>query len=324
MKQLIIAKNNMSQKSNIKLVKNKKLKLREKLRALRKLNIYYTLFPRYTKFQLDPWFRNKKPKKLTIGSFHIVTKIFSRGKYPTYMPKLTIRSKLWGISLNKSLKLLTGSDITPYSYNTLSLINQISYDIGYLKFLICTKLPKQSNTIHRPAVSVQNILVLNNKRTQFYLTLLSKSVWGWKTDVSLYPGILAILFGARNKHQRSMYKKKDKTILKSMTKAFQVGLPRYINKFDPIALIVRGKPRSSEYYDHFLQLMFAMFRSSILFVILKPGIRHTFKKLRKYARVKRRLRKTITKRTADLHNTSIIKEAECDLVTEEYLTRVIR
>ena len=109
-----------------------------------------------------------------------------------------------------------------------------------------------------------------------------------------------------------------------MTKAFQIGLPRYIDKLDPIALVVRGKPRSSEYYDHFLKLVLAMFNSNLLFIVLKPEVRYTFKKLRKYARVKRRLRKTITKRTADLHNTSIIKEAECNLITEDYLVRVMK
>jgi len=85
---LSYSKKGMSQRANIKLVKQKKAKLREKLRVLRKLNIYYTLFPRYTKFQLDPWFKNKKPKNFILDDLTLTMKVFFKGKYPTYLPNL--------------------------------------------------------------------------------------------------------------------------------------------------------------------------------------------------------------------------------------------
>lgn len=319
---LSYSKKGMSQRANIKLVKQKKAKLREKLRVLRKLNIYYTLFPRYTKFQLDPWFKNKKPKNFILDDLTLTMKVFFKGKYPTYLPNLENKVSLWGAVITKSLKCLKPTDVNPCMLLTSSLYNTVPQRTIALKKLIINKLPKMSHRVYRPSVSAKNILMLNNKRTQFYLTLLSKQFWGWKTEVSLYPGILATLFGADNKHQRAIYKKKDKTILKAMTKAFHIGLLRYIKELDPVLLIVRGKPRSTEFYDHFLKLSLAMFKSNLLFIVIRPEFRHSFIKLRRYARVKRRLRKTITKRTSDLHNSSIIKEAECSLVTENYLSRV--
>lgn len=319
---LVEVKKRMSQRANIKLVKEKKAKLRDKLRVLRKLNIYYTLFPRYTRFQLDPWFKTKKPKDLLLGDLTITMRVFFKGKYHTYLPDLENRVSLWGNKITRSLKQLRVVTKGSYKLPTLTLLNTLPTNTLGLKKLILSKLPKMSQSVYKPSVLARNILMLNNKRTQFYLTLLSKQFWGWKTEVSLYPGILATLFGADNKHQRLIYKKKDKTILKAMTKAFHIGLLRYIRELDPMLIVVRGKPRSSEFYDHFLKLSLSMFRSNLLFIVLKPEFRHSFIKLRKYARVKRRLRKTITKRTADLHNSSIIKEAECSLITENYLSRI--
>lgn len=311
-----------SQKINIKLVKKKKLKLRDRLRSLRKLNIYYTLFPRYTRFQLDPWFRNKKPKDVFVSDYTLKFKVFFKGRYPTYIPTLDSRFKLWGKGINKSAKSIRLDFKYLENLPTLSLFNLLPLNILRFKHLSTSKFPKLSSSINKPNNLIKNILMLNNKRTQFYLTLLSKRFWGWKTDISLYPGVLGILFGARNKHQRAIYKKKDKTILKAMTKAFTIGVSAYISKDECVSLIIRNKPRSSEFYDHFLRLTLSIFKSNLIFLALRPQIRHSFVKLRRYARVKRRLRKTIVKRTSDLHNSSVIKEAECSLVTENYLSRV--
>lgn len=311
-----------SQKINIKLVKKKKLKLRERLRSLRKLNIYYTLFPRYTRFQLDPWFKNKKPKDVFVSDRKLRFKVFFKGRFPTYIPTLDSRFKLWGKGINKSAKCIRLDLKYLENLHTVSLFNLIPLNILRFKNLSTNRLPKLASSLNKPNNLIRNIIMLNNKRTQFYLTLLSKRFWGWKTDISLYPGVLSILFGARSKHQRAIYKKKDKTILKAMTKAFTVGVSAYINKDEYVSLIIRNKPRSSEFYDHFLKLALSVFKSNLIFLALRPQIRHSFIKLRRYARVKRRLRKTIVKRTSDLHNTSIIKEAECSLVTENYLSRV--
>ena len=169
--------------------------------------------------------------------------------------------------------------------------------------------------------TINNVLVLKNKRTQFYLTLLSNQFWGWKTDVSIYPGVVSSLLGARVKRQRVMYKKKDKSIMKVMQKSAKLIFPRVLEKNTRVLLIVRKKPKSSEVYKYFIGLLVNLYKLKLDFVLFRPEVRHCFIKLRKYARIKRRLRKSITKRAEGITNVNLSKESSYNRIIESYVLR---
>jgi len=132
---------------------------------------------------------------------------------------------------------------------------------------------------------------------------------------------MAPFFGPRDKKYRRIYKKKDKNIMKVLLRSAKVIFPRFLKPRTPIFFMLRRKPKSIEIYKFFMNLIIKVCKLKISMVIIRPEIRHSFIKLRKYARVKRRLRKTITKRSESIVNNNLIKEAECSLVTEDYISR---
>ena len=169
--------------------------------------------------------------------------------------------------------------------------------------------------------AISNVMILKNKRTQFYLTLLSNQFWGWKTDVSVYPGVVSSLLGARHKRQRVMYKKKDKSIMRVMQKSVNLIFPRVLEPKTRILLIVRKKPRSAEVYRYFISLLVDLYKLRLDFVLFRPEVRHCFIKLRRYARIKRRLRKSITKRVEGINNINLSKESSYNKIIESYVSR---
>lgn len=134
---------------------------------------------------------------------------------------------------------------------------------------------------------------------------------------------MASLFGIEDKKHRRVYKKKDKNIMKILLVSAKVAFPRFLKPKTPIFFMLRRKPKSVEIYKFFMTLVIRVCKLKIRMVMVRPEVRHSFIKLRKYARLKRRLRKTITKRSEGMVNNSLIKEAECSLVTENYISRFL-
>jgi len=134
---------------------------------------------------------------------------------------------------------------------------------------------------------------------------------------------MAPFFGPRDKKYRRVYKKKDKNIMKVLLRSAKVIFPRFLKPKTPIFFMLRRKPKSIEIYRFFMNLVIKVCKLKISMVIIRPEIRHSFIKLRKYARLKRRLRKTITKRSESIVNNNLIKETECSLVTEDYINKFL-
>lgn len=134
---------------------------------------------------------------------------------------------------------------------------------------------------------------------------------------------MAPFFGPRDKKYRRIYKKKDKNIMKVLLRSAKVIFPKFLKPRTHIFFMLRRKPKSIEIYKFFIELLVSVCKLKIDMVIVRPEIRHSFIKLRKYARVKRRLRKTITNRSESLVNNNLIKETECSLVTESYISKAM-
>lgn len=177
----------------------------------------------------------------------------------------------------------------------------------YYTGLKMTKINRKSKTLNN---SAGRILILNNKRTQFYLTHLSYSIMGWSTDASAYPGVIAALFGNNDKPSRSKFKKKDKNILKALNRAMSLVLFSFLVKSknsSGLALSIKKKPRSLEFYDMFISSLVSLYRIKVPIIVSYPSVRYSFLKLRKYARIKRRSRKVITKSSSSLNTTNLSK-----------------
>lgn len=306
------------------MVKFRKRKLRGKLRALRKLNIYKSLKSSYSKSGLSFWSRKQKMVRLVVDEHSLMMRRASRGKFMTLKMVKSSLLVSWGKTARGALKSLYLEDL----FSGRGVINGLSVLSGraHTSFpAVFSFISLRYNFLFNRTVgsvgTINNVLVLKNKRTQFYLTLLSNQFWGWKTDVSIYPGVVASLFGANQKRQRVMYKKKDKSIMKVMQKSVRVIFPKVLEPSTKVLLIIRKKPKSSEVYKHFIQLLVNLYKLKLDFVLFRPEIRHCFVKLRKYARIKRRLRKSISKRVEGITNTNLSKESSYNKIIESYVSK---
>lgn len=314
----------LSSKNAIAMVKLKKRKLRNKLRLLRKLNIYKSLKSPYSKTGLSFWSRKQKLVKLNLDETTLMLRRASRGRFMTLK---MVRSSLlvrWGKDVRRLMRALYTEE--------LSLNKDVSKRLNFSHTAVIKAFPavfsfvsKRYNFLFNRTVgsigTISNVMILKNKRTQFYLTLLSNQFWGWKTDVSVYPGVVSSLFGARQKRQRVMYKKKDKSIMKVMQKSVKLIFPKVLEPKTKVLLIVRKKPKSAEVYRYFISLLVDLYKLKLDFILFRPEVRHCFIKLRRYARIKRRLRKSITKRVEGINNVNLSKESSYNKIIESYVMR---
>lgn len=109
--------------------------------------------------------------------------------------------------------------------------------------------------------------------------------------------------------------------MKVMQKSVRVIFPKVLEPSTKVLLIVRKKPKSSEVYKYFIQLLVNLYKLKLDFVLFRPEVRHCFVKLRKYARIKRRLRKSISKRVEGITNVNLSKESSYNKIIESYVLK---
>lgn len=109
--------------------------------------------------------------------------------------------------------------------------------------------------------------------------------------------------------------------MRVMQKSVNLIFPRVLEPKTRILLIVRKKPRSAEVYRYFISLLVDLYKLRLDFVLFRPEVRHCFIKLRRYARIKRRLRKSITKRVEGINNINLSKESSYNKIIESYVSR---
>lgn len=121
-----------------------------------------------------------------------------------------------------------------------------------------------------------------------------------------------------------MFKKKDKNLIKVLLKSFKVILPKFIGSKSKLMVEIRRKPKSLEVYDTFLRLINAVLGTHPIITVLQPKVRHTFIKLRKYARIKRRLRKTVTAKLSEISTNNKLRIGSCEISTSDYSSKIVR
>lgn len=312
----------------IKELKIKRLKFRDNLRYLRrKNNLLLTLGDGTEKDRQDvvsyrPFIRFREESLLNLsvqsGNTYFLISI----------PKFTY-SNHWLINLTNSIaiisELISIKTLTYYSNNTYKSLYYI-INTNLLNYFSCYsyiryKLPIISHKSSFLLSKVDKILILNNKRSQFYITHLSSLDSAWKTDISVYPGVLAALFNQSSKYSRNKFKKKDKNILRALNRCFYWVLPSYLNesrKTSRMVILIKKYPRSLEFYDTFISFITKVYSIKVPLILINPSIRHSFIKLRKYARVKRRSRKVITKSSSSLKAGNLVRSNQIKSISLTY------
>lgn len=316
-----VNKQQVSIKATIRDNKLKRIKLREDLRLFRKLgNVNITS----TEISAVHYVTNdllESYKTLKIGT--VVLKLLDRSR--TGRPKLALNiptnSQRWSFEFYKS-NLLDNAHLAfenkPISTSRLSISSLLYHDMT-------SNFPKLIERSYTLPSSVDRILIMDNKPSQLYLTSLSKRKLRWHTDVTLSPGVVSPVFlGAKDKHLRSMFKKKDKNLIKVLLKSFKVILPKFIGSKSKLMVEIRRKPKSLEVYDTFLRLINAVLGTHPIITVLQPKVRHTFIKLRKYARIKRRLRKTVTAKLSEISTNNKLRIGSCEISTSDYSSKIVR
>lgn len=334
MKLIIIVKNKKfinnfkflySIKSVIRENKLKRLKLRENLRFLRKLDNYKLTKPNLSLKTIWSNLVKGDDYSLDIYNLSLTMNRALRKTIPIYLISENFVFKDWVYIFSKVfIKRLKLFSSVLVKSNLITLNGLGARDPNLLLGNLLSKftnLVKPSITL---PVSIDRVLILNNKKSQPYITSLSKSELGWAVDTTLSPGIVSSLFfGANDKHARAVFKKKDKNIMKILIKSFKIILVRFINNKSGLMVQVRSKPKSLEVYNLFFKLINLVLNANILIMITQPRVRHTFIKLRRYARVKRRLRKTVTSKVSELRVSNKLRASSCELATMEYANRFL-
>ena len=176
-----------------------------------------------------------------------------------------------------------------------------------IKEVFTTSLRNTIDTKKLAYLNTNSILIINNKYTQQYTTLLKKYNYDWSTAITTSPGVISSAFlGAGDKHKRSIFKKKEKHVIKTLHRTYKNVLFKFLSKADKLVLIFRRQPQSLEVSNTIMRYIYLFMGLRVVYFITEPKVRYSYLKLRRYARIKRRLRKAVTKRlNEDISNTKL-------------------
>lgn len=289
------------QKYSILKVKLKRRKWREELRLFRKLNIYRGLLPGLSKLSYNPWLKMQKPITLDLGKKKIILRISFKSRFKTYGVRSGKGMVYWGRTFFFIFKKF-------YIENIISSVSHFDLHPVFLHWSRASLIfennrfrhTKLSKSVSLSESVTTSVIVLKNNKTQPYVTILSKEIWGLKTDGTAYPGVISVLYGARTKKARVASKKKNKAIIRFFNRTAKTLFPKLVQRGSTVSVSVRKKPRCAEIYGHFLTVLTEYYRLKLNLVSYNPHIKHCFVKIRRRPSLKRRLRKSITNRVQNL------------------------
>ena len=183
-------------------------------------------------------------------------------KYISYCSSSFLFSKYW----HRLVSLLYYLELSFKVYNFISLLNK-DYNFKYIR--------------------------ISENRYQSFTDISNR--WG-KTLVNYSIGLILCTIGfKKNKIFRSL-KKTKKGFLKYLSFVKYFIIPKYFtggtNKISRVGVLIKGLNKKTPLYSS-IQNFLTRFSVKVSFLLFLPKVKFSFMKIRKYARLKRNLRKKI-------------------------------
>ena len=185
-------------------------------------------------------------------------------KYISYCNDIFIFTKYW----RRILSLLSYLELSFKTYNFISQLNR-DYNFKYIRI---------SDTRYQSFTDISN---------KYNKTLVNYSI-----------GLILCTVGLKKNKLFKSIKKTKKGFLKYLNFVKHFIIPKYFlnttNKINRVGILIKGLNKKTPIYSN-IQNYLIKFSTKISFLLFLPKVKFSFMKIRKYARLKRNLRKKIVK-----------------------------